>query len=438
MMASSATTTHADPSHGLADFVDSEPEEAPAEVRARKRGWFEHSTQHKSATRFMAPSTVYHIGGDGMVRALQIKEVLKNGIENCQEAEPDTPALGFEHRDFVPSPLSLELMSDRMSSDSLLSDSTIHPTYFTHDAVVTPGSYTLLQQPQRNQNLSEPARRLLKKSLTSSSPLTQQDTQLVLQVLEQCKAQYLILNSYCQVIDASSTWVVGSINGEIEKFRKVLKKLLLFGEVRLTPHNILFLGNYGRSLEALLLLAAMKVVSPSTIHLLRGDEDDASVCLEDIHRQCVSLFGEEQARAVSECIFDLFAHLPISSVINGSTFCSYSSIPVTGDTCNSAPELRFRSIREPDIITLSDSGPAQLRLLRSVICPSGFSELPKLTTEWFTAFCNNNKIQKFLRSSSASPIDGAIDGITLVPSLDQSDSITLFLIQEDSFTSIVM
>ena len=437
MITGTTTTTHVDPSHGLADFVDSEPEEAQSELKARKRNWFEHSTQQKSSTRFMAPSMVYHIGCEGTVRGLQIKDVLKNGIENCQEAEPDTPALGFEHRDFIPSPLSLELMSDRMSSDSLVSDSTIHPTYFTHDSVVTPGSYTLLQQPHRTNHQSDAAKRLLKKSLshsTSSATLTSSDTQTVLQVIEQCKAQYLILNSHCQIIDTPATWIVGSVNGEINNFKKILNKLLLFGEVRLTPYHILFLGNYGKSLEVLLTLISMKVVSQNTIHLLRGAEDDASICSDQIHSQCVSLFGEEQARAVSESIFDLFSHLPVTSVINGSTFCSYSGIPLTGDVCNTSPEVRFRSIKDP-VITLSENGPSQLSLLRSVICPTDFGELPKLTAERYTNFGISNKIQKFLRSSSAGSLDVDFDDICSVPSLDSSrvngeNQITLYLIQK--------
>ncbi|KEG07621.1 serine/threonine protein phosphatase-like protein [Trypanosoma grayi] len=161
------------------------------------------------------------------------------------------------------------------------------------------------------------------------------------------------------------TFVLGDIHGNFEDLAFFLRNILIFHDLRLTPANILCLGDYVDrgpfSLECLMLLLSLKISHPSKVVMLRGNHEDRVVCGDALTygtscflAQCEGLYGMEEGRQLFKEVTALFRHFPLAAEliiptvpnINSSSYHSNnndsdaSGNPEGGEAVGAAPHMR--------------------------------------------------------------------------------------------------
>ncbi|KAJ9468092.1 Serine/threonine-protein phosphatase 2B catalytic subunit A1 [Diplonema papillatum] len=305
-----------------------------------------------SLPEFKAPSRVFQLTsvGEGLsinVNVLQMSEVLQHG-KLISAAEPDTPIM-------------------RPSEPPAIRESSISTTtsesYFTHDAVITPSSYRALEKATRlsprGSEVQSLARRLLNTIQQAYVPAS--DTfRYTGSAAERGRSMIGLVNhatkllkygGYDQPVNSTSlptnalhlqlpadTWVVGDVHGNYKDLFYILRKLLIFGEVTLSPHRVLFLGDYvdrgAHSIECYVTLLALKSLAPGVVHLLRGNHEDPGVC-GDVNTygcgsflyQCLDVFGDQIGRALFDACCESFTHLPVCATVANAVFCCHGGVP---------------------------------------------------------------------------------------------------------------
>ncbi|KAJ9460573.1 Serine/threonine-protein phosphatase BSU1 [Diplonema papillatum] len=135
----------------------------------------------------------------------------------------------------------------------------------------------------------------------------------------------------------SDTWVIGDIHGNFRDLFFFVKQLVPF-DVTLCPYRLVCLGDYvdrgPHSLQCVLLLFALKLLSPATVVLLRGNHEDPAVCGDvelygdgSFKKQCIDLYGDADGAAVFQVACAAFAQLPLAAVIDKKVFCVHGGIP---------------------------------------------------------------------------------------------------------------
>mmetsp|Transcript_3467 Transcript_3467/g.7218 ORF Transcript_3467/g.7218 Transcript_3467/m.7218 type:complete len:903 (-) Transcript_3467:555-3263(-) len=94
--------------------------------------------------------------------------------------------------------------------------------------------------------------------------------------------------------------------------------------------DYLFLGDYvdrgSHSLETIMLLLALKVEYPNSVHLIRGNHEAADINAQFGFRlECVERLGE-QGLWVWQRLNSLFNYLPLAAVIEGKILCMHGGI----------------------------------------------------------------------------------------------------------------
>ena len=120
------------------------------------------SSPTKSKT-FKAPSMIYEVRGENMeVSLLSMRDVLKYGSSDAiTAADPDTPALGPVDRPHIKMMRGGSLGGTSSGS----SGGGLH-SFFTHDAVITPGSFRTLDKPHLLTPLGTESLNIAKKVLS--------------------------------------------------------------------------------------------------------------------------------------------------------------------------------------------------------------------------------------------------------------------------------
>lgn len=119
-------------------------------------------------------------------------------------------------------------------------------------------------------------------------------------------------------------YVFGDIHGNFEDLSFFLRRVLLLNDLHLTPVNLICLGDYvdrgDFSLECVMLLFSLKLMSPGKLIMLRGNHEDRAVC-GDLHTygtkcfaaQCQRLFGFKEGMKLFNEVTDLFRYLPLAA-----------------------------------------------------------------------------------------------------------------------------
>ena len=201
--------------------------------------------------------------------------------------------------------------------------------------------------------------RLLQSHLHNEGRLTKADC------LELLTRVFEVLKYEPNVVELSDpVAVIGDIHGQYYDFEQMLA---LSGP----PEDIkyLFLGDYvdrgSFSLEVTLLLFALKLAHPNTIHMLRGNHECRQMTsFFNFRTECLS----KQDLEVYERIMDCFDALPLACLVNGRFFAVHGGL---------SPELKVIS----DISVLNRF---QEPLRKGLVCDLLWSD-PAETADLYTA-----------------------------------------------------
>ena len=149
----------------------------------------------------------------------------------------------------------------------------------------------------------------------------------IMRITDLCTKVASVLRDECLMAAvATPVYVLGDIHGNFCDLSYFIRSMLSFGNIHLTPTNILCLGDYvdrgSASLECVLLLFALKAEAPEKVTLLRGNHEDRVVCgdrrtygSDCFLAQCQTIFGVKEGHNVFITITDVFRHLPLAAEI---------------------------------------------------------------------------------------------------------------------------
>ena len=184
------------------------------------------------------------------------------------------------------------------------------------------------------------------------------------------EATLLLKKEPLQLPLKSPIYVFGDIHGNFKDLHYFMNELVLFRDPKYTPHNFLFLGDYvdrgPHSVECVALLLALKVVSPGTINLIRGNHEDRMVNGDiktygagSLKSQCHALFGSILGENVWLSINQTFKWLPLTATIDDSIFCTHGGIP----RYIGGPDHRMMALQDtynfPRFETFFEAGPGE-------------------------------------------------------------------------------
>lgn len=138
----------------------------------------------------------------------------------------------------------------------------------------------------------------------------------------------------------SPIMVFGDIHGNYADMAYFLEKVVAFDDIMLkyTTEHLLFLGDYvdrgAFSLECVMYLLALKVISPGKVTLLRGNHESPEVNGDmDVYGytsfkyQCLDKFGRERGLDVWVAVNEVFQYLPVIADIDKKIFCVHGGLP---------------------------------------------------------------------------------------------------------------
>lgn len=149
--------------------------------------------------------------------------------------------------------------------------------------------------------------------------------------LEKCfilcqQATAILSNEPLMAYIHAPVYVFGDIHGNFNDLSYFLRSVLAFGDIHLSPCNLLCLGDYVDrgpfSLECVMILLALKVESPHKVTLLRGNHEDRVVCgdrrtygSDCFAAQCQAIFGPVDGKKLFDTVTAVFRHLPLAAEI---------------------------------------------------------------------------------------------------------------------------
>jgi len=153
----------------------------------------------------------------------------------------------------------------------------------------------------------------------------------------------------------SPVYVMGDIHGKFGDLSFFLDKLIPFSDLNYTCNKFLFLGDYVDrglgSLQVAAYLLALKVISPRTIFLLRGNHEMWTVngSVEQygetsLRACCARMFGDHDGCKVWEGLNEAFALLPLCAVVDRAVFCVHGGVPRYGG----GPDRRLEALEDPE------------------------------------------------------------------------------------------
>uniref|UniRef100_A0A7S1IGF9 Serine/threonine-protein phosphatase n=1 Tax=Eutreptiella gymnastica TaxID=73025 RepID=A0A7S1IGF9_9EUGL len=153
-------------------------------------------------------------------------------------------------------------------------------------------------------------------------------------ILELCQAakSVLTLQDYPMLELQSPLYILGDIHGNFDDLYFYLQRLITFGDMRYTSNKLLFLGDYvdkgPASVEVAVYLLALKILSPKSIWLLRGNHETRQMRSKAGHgfwMQCKTLFGPNNK--VYEALHSVFDCMPLAATVDNVLFCAHGGVP---------------------------------------------------------------------------------------------------------------
>lgn len=125
--------------------------------------------------------------------------------------------------------------------------------------------------------------------------------------------------------------VLGDIHGNLTDLR-TYERSLWPKAPNCTTNSYLFLGDYvdrgDYSIECVLYLFSMKLISPNRFYLLRGNHEVAALQLQyTFCRECEVKFGTSLGRKLWRVFNKVFDLLPLAALIDNQIFCAHGGIP---------------------------------------------------------------------------------------------------------------
>jgi len=183
---------------------------------------------------------------------------------------------------------------------------------------------------------------------------------------ELCKSVIAIVKheSKCHKMK-TPCYVIGDIHGNIEDLLSIEKAI--WRHVPCLSANYLFLGDYvdrGKwGLECALYLMAMKVLTPTSVVLVRGNHEERNLQAKYSYKgECIRKYGEKHGIEIWELTNYVFDHLPICAIVGETIFCAHGGIP------RAAAKLEEIRAIENEIKDLQASSPAVWEILWSDPC----------------------------------------------------------------------
>jgi protein phosphatase len=161
---------------------------------------------------------------------------------------------------------------------------------------------------------------------------------LVISVCNQCRE--IVAKEPLFIHLSSPCTVFGDIHGNFSDMAFFLDKVVAFDDIMLkyTTTHLLFLGDYvdrgSFSIECVMYLFALKVISPGKVTLLRGNHESPEVNGDmDVYGyssfkyQCLDKFGREKGLEVWVAVNEVFQFLPVIADIDKKIFCVHGGLP---------------------------------------------------------------------------------------------------------------
>ncbi|KAG8348867.1 Plus 3 domain [Trypanosoma vivax] len=256
-------------------------------------------------------------------QTVTIVDLLQNAIGAKGVAEPDTPRAG-----------AVASTKSRVFDEAVASNSTMLQLQDMRNYMNSP-----TQPPVDAARLIETIRRAANPQYTGFNyeNLTE-FCKLVTSVCNQCRE--VVAKEPLFVHLKSPITVFGDIHGNFADMAYFLDKVVAFDDItlRYTTSHLLFLGDYvdrgAFSLECVMYLFALKVISPSKVTLLRGNHESPEVNGDmDVYGyssfkyQCLDKFGRERGIDVWVAVNEVFQFLPVIADIDKKIFCVHGGLP---------------------------------------------------------------------------------------------------------------
>lgn len=189
---------------------------------------------------------------------------------------------------------------------------------------------------------------------------------LIIQIL--VKARAIIASEPIIVSVDSPVYVCGDLHGQYYDLVNIFKRCpplggKVFGSDSKRPrpdgerqqeekfYSFLFLGDYvdrgARSIEVVMTLLALKIISPQHMTMLRGNhEDEQIMLLYGFYDECKRRYGVKLFKMFT----DFFRVLPVAALVNGSIFCMHGGLSAELRFLKDIPDIRPCNVPHSGII----------------------------------------------------------------------------------------
>ena len=170
--------------------------------------------------------------------------------------------------------------------------------------------------------------------------------------------------------------------------------------------DYLFLGDYvdrgAHSLETIALLLALKVEHPESVHLLRGNHEEADInALFGFRVECVERLGERAGEHAWRRFNSLFEWLPLAAVIEDKVCCMHGGIGRSIETIEQIDQLERPCSMESGGLELMDllwSDPTENDSVEGLRPNARGPGLVTFGPDRVKQFCENNGLQMIIRA----------------------------------------
>ena len=170
--------------------------------------------------------------------------------------------------------------------------------------------------------------------------------------------------------------------------------------------DYLFLGDYvdrgAFSLETMSLLLALKVEYPDSIHLLRGNHEEADInALFGFRIECIDRLGEESGVKAWNRFNDMFQWLPLAAVIEDRVACMHGGIGRSVTHISQLEELERPLTMESGGMMLMDvlwSDPTESDKVEGLRPNARGPGLVTFGPDRVRKFCEDNDLQMIIRA----------------------------------------